>query len=386
VGAIFYFVGVIIGYLLFYLFAFKLVDESKENDYYTVADYFSNKFGNKVGLLIGVLTTFSSLGWVFTNIAAGSIVLSNVTNISPVLISTILAMVIGSYLFVGGFSSVIKTDVIQYIALLTIAIIFALVVNTTNFQTHDLKVSSVPLGMIIGFILLGVLFPMGSGELWQRIYSSKNKREFKKSIMIASISYIILGVILSIICFRILAVTTSSILLIENELKLTKSIEYLAVKIHPKLPIVWLIAYLSAIISTADTFVFTTASSLTQDLLQKTGIIKAEQVTSMIKLSIVFLLLSALIVTYFFPDVVSLTFLFVGISLVISSLAYFSRLEKLKGNKHSFYVAGLIGIFSVFLHFIISGFNANIITALIGFATSSIWLLLTLSFIRIKNG
>jgi sodium/pantothenate symporter len=383
-SAIFYFVGIIIGYLFFYRFAYKLVDESKENNYYTVADYFSNRFGNRVGLIIGVLTTLSALGWVLTNLVAGGIILSNVTNISSVYTTSILALVIGFYLFVGGFASVIKTDVLQYISLLTIAFIFALVLNTTEFQTHALQVSSLPFGQIIGFIFLGILFPMGSGELWQRIYSSKSKNEFKKSLVIASVSYVVLGIFLSIICFRILGVAPSSILASKNELKLTLGVEYLVKNVHPILPFVWLIAYLSAIISTADTFVFTTASSFVQDLLQKSGRIKAEQVVSKIKVVIVFLLILGLIITYYFPDVVSLTFLFVGISLVISSLAYFSNVENLKKNKHSFYIAGLIGFFTVLFHFVVSGFQANIITALIGFCTATSTLLIALLWNRTK--
>jgi solute:Na+ symporter, SSS family len=384
-SAIFYFAGIIIGYLFFYLFAFKLVNESKENNYYTVADYFSNKFGNKVGLVIGVLTTCSVLGWIFTNLAAGGIILSNITDISPIFTTITLALVIGLYLYVGGFSSVIKTDIIQYIALLTIASIFVLVLYTTDFQTHDIQVSSVPIGLNIGFVFLGILFPMGSGELWQRIYSSRNTKEFKKSLVIASVSYVVLGIFLSIICFRILAVVPSSLLSVKNELKLTLGVEYLVKNIHPILPFVWLVAYLSAIISTADTFVFTTASSIVQDLLQKSGRIKAEQVVSVIKLSIIVLLILGVIVAYFFPDVVSLTFLFVGISLVISSLAYFSRVEKLKKSRRSFYISGLIGFCSVSFHFIVSGFEANITTALIGFGSATICLLLTLLWNRKKR-
>lgn len=384
-SAVFYFVGIIIGYLFFYIFAYKLVDESKTNNYYTIADYFSRNFGNKVGLIIGLLTTFSVLGWVFTNLVAGGILLSNLTNLPAFFTTTILALVIGFYLHIGGFDSVVKTDFIQYIALLAIAIVFAILLLTTEFQTHNIEVSTLPVGQIIAFLFLGILFPMGSGELWQRIYASRNKKEFKKSLVIASISYVVLGVFLSIICFTILSVSSSSLLPLKDELKLAMGVEQLVKNIHPILPFIWLIAYLSAIISSADTFVYTTASSFVQDLLQKSGKISAEQVVPKIKMSMVLLLILAVITSLIFPDVVSLTFLFVGISLVISSLAYFSRLPILKNNDNSFYISGLIGFVSVLIHFIILGFSANAFTALIGFVTSTIWLLITLLWIRLKR-
>ncbi len=155
--------------------------------------------------------------------------------------------------------------------------------------------------------------------------------------------------------------------------------------IHPILPSVWLIAYLSALISSADTFVYTTASSFVQDLLQKSNSIKGEQVVPMIKLSIVVLLILAILVTYILPDVVSITFLFVGISLVITSLAYFSRVALLKNSGKSVYISGLIGFFTVIFHFIYLGFMANSVTALIGFCSTSIYLLFTVLWVRIRK-
>ena len=151
------------------------------------------------------------------------------------------------------------------------------------------------------------------------------------------------------------------------------------------MPFVWLIAYLSALISTADTFVYTTASSFVQDLLQKSGRIGADQVVPRIKLSIVFLLVFSIIITFILPDVVSITFLFVGFSLVISSLAYFSRVRLLRNNNRSFSISGLIGFFSVIIHFILLDFTANAMTALIGFCSTTFYLLLSLLWTRSRK-
>ena len=355
----------------FTFFAFKLVDESKAKNYYTVADYFTARFGKKVGLLVGLLTTLSVLGWIFTNLIAGGVLLSNLTNLSSLFTTITLALVIGFYLYIGGFDSVVKTDIIQYVALIIIAIVFSLVLVTGDFKTHEVITSTIPIGQIVGFILLGILFPMGSGELWQRIYASESKQEFKKSLVIASASYVFLGVVLSIICFKVLSISSSA-LPSKDELKLALGVENVVKDIHPLLPFVWLIAYLSAIISSADTFVYTTASSVVQDLMQKSGKVKDEKVVSTIKMSIIFLLLFGIIVSKVYPEVASLTFLFLGISLIISSLAYFSRKEKLIGRTTLFLISGIIGLISVFIHFGLLGFTANTLTGLIGFIMSLI--------------
>ncbi len=383
-SAFFYFIGIVIGYIFFYIFAFRLVDESKTNNYYTIADYFTAKFGKKVGLLIGLLTTLSVLGWVFTNLIAGGVLLSNLTHLSSLFTTITLALVIGSYLCIGGFDSVVKTDIIQYIALIIITVVFSLVLVAGNFKTKEVITTTIPIGQIIGFIFLGILFPMGSGELWQRIYASESKKEFKKSLIIASSSYVFLGVILSIICFKVLSISSSS-LPDKDELKLALGVENIVKDIHPLLPFVWLIAYLSAIISSADTFVYTTASSIVQDLFQKSGKVKDDKVVSMIKVSIIALLIFGIIISKIYPEVANLTFLFLGISLVISSLAYFSRKEKLKENAYFVLISGIIGLLSVFIHFGLLGFNADTWTSLIGCIMSFIVLLISLLWLKYQK-
>ncbi len=383
-SAFFYFIGIIIGYIFFYIFAFKLVGESKTNNYYTVADYFTARFGKKVGLLVGLLTTLSVLGWIFTNLIAGGILLSNLTHLSSLFTTITLALVIGFYLYIGGFDSVVKTDIIQYIALIIITVVFSLVLVTGDFKTQEVITTTIPIGQIISFILLGILFPMGSGELWQRIYASDSKKEFKKSLVIASISYVFLGVVLSIICFKVLSISSDS-LPNQDELKLALGVENIVKDIHPLLPFVWLIAYLSAIISSADTFVYTTASSIVQDLFQKSGKLKDDKVVSTVKVTIIFLLIFGIIISKIYPEVTSLTFLFLGISLVISSLAYFSKKEKLSGKNNIILISGAIGLLSVFVHFILLGFTANTLTGLIGFIISFIVLLISLLWLIYKK-
>ncbi len=369
-SAFFYFVGIIIGYLIFYKFAKNLLTESKTQSYYTLADYFSHRYGNKVGVVIGVLTTISVFGWILTNLVAGGVLLAEMSGLSSFFTTFSLAIVIGTYLFIGGFNSVVKTDFIQYAALLIIAIVFCFVLYNGVQIDPQIKVDNIPIGKIIGFILLGIFFPMGSAELWQRVYASNSPKDLKRSILIASFSYILLGTVVSLIC---IAITNANILVGKPDAtKLAIGVKELTQSIHPALPIIWLIAYLSAIISSADTFVYTTASSIVQDIVEKSNKSQITNTIKNIRITIILLLMSGLIISLVYPNIVGLTILFVGITLVISGISYFSLIKRIKINPATVIISATVGSLFVFVHFFISGGKSIVVTSLIGIATTSL--------------
>ncbi len=375
-SAVFYFIGILFGYLFFYLFAFKFVEESNKNNYYNIADFFNKRFGRNTGVIVGILTSLSVLGWVFTNLIAGGQLISNITGFPSLFVTLLIALLIGTYLFAGGFNSVIRTDKIQYFSLVIIGVIFMVAIGfngmeaTGNYQS---VVQSLPIGQIVGFFLLGLLFPMGSAELWQRVFASENKKEFKKSVWVASISYILVGIILSFICYMIMDSDIFSTLPEANELKLAKGIEGILLPLGKFLPALWIIALLSAILSSADTFVYTTASSFVQDIIDRDKKLSKRKIVSLIRTAIIIILAIGVIASEVYPNVVSYTFLYLGLTLVISALLYFSKL--VSNQPKTFQVAGTLGLLGVFTHFFISG-EGTLITAIIGFVIALVILLI----------
>lgn len=383
-SALFYFIGIIFGYIIFYFFAIKVWKQSKDNNYYTIADYFKNKYNNKVGIFVGILTTLSVFGWILTNLVAGSLLISELTLLSPFFIIIILSFVIGAYLFFGGFNSVIKTDYIQYITLVCILIILIFSFYNSNIvvSIDNLHFDKIPLFQVIGFFILGLLFPMGSAELWQRVYASKSKKSLIGSITVASISYIIVGFLLTIICVMLLN-SSLDLTNLSDELKLAFGVKQLAFNINPALATLWIIAFISLIISSADTFIYTASSSFVQDILEKFKIIKQKEVVKFIRYSIIISLVLAIIISIVFDDIVSITFFFVGITLLISSLAYISIL-KIKSNSLSLIISGVLGFMAVLIHFVIKDFQGTALTALIGFITTIVSILAISIFKKLK--
>lgn len=376
ISALFYFAGIIFGYVVFYFFAIKVWKESKENNYYTIADYFKNKYNNKTGIFIGILTTLSGFGWILTNLVAGSLLISELTLLSPYFITIILSLVIGGYLFIGGFNSVIRTDYIQYIALVLILVLLILSFYESKVvvSLNNLSFEKIPIGQVFGFFILGLLFPMGSAELWQRVYASKSKKSLLGSITVASISYVVVGILLTIICLMLLN-SNLNLTDLNDELKLALGVKQLASGINPVLDTLWVIAFISLIISSADTFVYTASSSFVQDILEKFKIIEPKDVVKFIKYSIITNLIFAIIISVIFEDVVSITFFFVGVTLIISSLAYVSIFQ-LKSDSLSLITSGALGFIAVLTHFSINNFKGTALTALIGFIVTIVSILI----------
>lgn len=359
-AAFWLFIGYIIGYFIFYLFAKKLHQESKDSHYYTMADYFQTHYGKAAGIVVGILCTVSLGGWIITNLIAGGMLLSELSGWSNIFTTAALAITITAYLLAGGFNSVVKTDVIQYISLIIIALLIAVFFFSapgTATEKTTLATQDMPTGKIVVFLLVGIIFPMGSAELWQRVYATKTKKDFLSAISVASISFIIIGGILSYVCFKLLAanVLASGI---APELSLAIGVSKILENTSPLLSALWFIAFASAILSSADTFIYTTASSAVQDIFQRINLVKEDQTIHWIRITIVALAVLGVIGAALFKDVVSVTFYFLGVSLVLGVVAIASWLSKVMTNK-VLVSASIIGFAIATTHAVVKGIDMS---------------------------
>jgi len=345
------FVGYILGYYVFYRFARRLYDESSKFKYYTISDYFQRHHGIKVGLLISTISVLTMTGWILTNLIAGAKLLEQLTNISYVVNIIGLCFVMLSYLVIGGYRAVVRTDIIQYGSLVAISVVIGLIFFESSISTTEIVVSDLSLKQIILFFILGLLFPMGSADLWQRIYSVKDSNSVIKAINIASVSFITVGLILSFLCYKLMQLDLQ-IIASDPELGLVLGVAEVLSTIKPALIPFWYIAIISAILSSADTFIFTAASLIVQDMYKRfndfDAVSKPLQIYY-IRVAIVSLSILAIIFSYLFKSVASVTLFFFSLTVIISVLAYFSWYLKIKYSL-PYLIAGISGTLSVIIH------------------------------------
>ena len=339
--ALWLFVGYVIGYTIFYIFARSLQAEAHAKGYYTMADFFQTRYGKGAGVIVGIGCAISLTGWIFTNLIAGGDLIAVLTKISPVMATTLMAVTMAIYLVSGGFHSVVKTDMLQYIAMMVILVI--IVVAMGNLDTAKAAAATTkPMntGLILNFLLLGALFPMGSAELWQRAYAARDRKGLFIGISIASVTFIVLGLALSFICLRLREYTLDDGSFAAQQ----GLVRGVASVLGPVFTGLWVIAFLSAIISSADTFIFTTASSLVQDVFERAGLLRAEQRITALRITILLLCLVGIVGAVAFKSVVTVAFFYAGVTMslgVVALFAWFTR--RLNGPAISIaLLAGLI--------------------------------------------
>ena len=298
---LFYYISAII-FLKF--FAFKIHD----NNIDSIPEYFHKYYGYISGL-------FSSFIIMLISSPAPYIIIFSVIFQHVYEISYFYSILIGlffsiAYLFFGGFRSIIRTDKIQFI-LMYIGFI-VIIINLynkygginyllTNLPENHLNITSnLPIGYILSWMLISMI-TLIEPNIFQRIYIAKNKFVIKKGILVSIFFWII---------FDLLTITTglyaSTIL---NNTNITTS-PYLALSdivLSPFSQSIFLISLLSIVMSTIDSFTFTSAITLSKEINfnknKKTNVQIGILVTTLISLIIIFIFTNVIDIWYVFGSI-----------------------------------------------------------------------------------
>lgn len=251
-------------------------------DSLTLPDYFENRFKDKSKVLriisaVFILTFF--LFYTSSGFVAGGKLFSTVFGISYIKALTIGAIVIVIYTFLGGFMAVCWTDFIQgimmFLAVIAVPIIgiksLGGVHETLNIIKNinpnllspvtDLKGISLPIIGVISSLAWGLGY-FGQPHILVRFMAIKSSKEVKKARIIAII-WVIFSLCAAVI-IGILGLAYLKTPLVGND---SEKIFLIMVNkmFNPVLGGILMAAVLAAIMSTADSQLLVTASSITED-------------------------------------------------------------------------------------------------------------------------
>jgi len=257
-SAVWFFIGVILGWIIFVPFALHLKGRSDER-YYTLAHYFKHKSGRKVASLVSLFTILIMLILLLNNLIAGTKIFSFFTGSAFWLSALIMISVVLAYLLLAGYKAVAKTDTFQFSAMLLIlAILAVLLFKGTIIPSSDLALFAAGPPTIVGFFIAGVFFPFASPELWQRVYSAKNKKALLRGMVLSISLYAVFAALLTLLALTVKAQFPT----INPDIALIHGFANLLPAGLLGLSIILLFA---AVMSSIDTYVFTAASSIVQD-------------------------------------------------------------------------------------------------------------------------
>jgi Na+/proline symporter len=347
-SAVWYFVGVIAGIVLFIPFALRLKEHS-EQKFYTLADYFKKIYGKKPAIFASLISILIMFGLSVVNIIAGTKVFVFFTGWTFWICATIMIFIVLFYLLLGGFKAVVKTDILQYIAMVFILLMLTFVLfKGSLIPVSDWNVFNSDIITIIGFFIVGILFPFASPDLWQRVYSSKGKKELKSGLILSVIFYAFMGLLLALVALTVKAQFPT----INPDLALLHGFANLLPSGILGLSLVLLF---SAIMSNLDTYIFTESSSLVQDFFNwgKSRIVK-----NLKKVIFVFAIVGTLI-AILIQDLIVSTYIFVAFYAVLAIPVMATWIKK-NIRPRTLVYSFVFGILGVILFIILNLSNGEI--------------------------
>lgn len=340
-SAMWFNVGFVIGYMLFAKLAFRLRTLSETKKFYTLTDFYRQTVDDSTRWPIGFLCAYTMLGFTCINIAGGAHILSQMTSFPYEIAAVLVTVFVGSYILIGGFKSVIVTDVLQAIVIvlsLTLFIFFAQMPDNMSFNISTFGSDFTELPLIYTFFM-GFFFSFGMPEVWPRIYATRTVNDLKQTLPVTVVTYVTLGVILAllILSFRESFPNMAPPVAILSGFK-----SLLPENLQPLIA-VFLFA---AVMSSADTYLFQTNAALEQDLsLWDKLFRKWNRIRVKMRISMAVVLLVALASALWLPDIVKLVLLFAAGNFILGVFGVFSRFICLR-KQDVFYgsAVGALGI------------------------------------------
>jgi Na+/proline symporter len=271
ISAIALFLGTAIGFMVFIPYALKLRKFSGEREFYTLSDWLNFKMGKTVGLASAVILMIVYSGMLLNQFIAGSSILANISGWSYETGLLISSGIIATYLLAGGFRSVIRTDIFQYMVILVMMVLLGVVMmgDRSSFVMELVDFSRMNVGMTFAFAAFGVLIIFQSAEYWQRVYGAKSDNVVKSGLVGSAIFTVLTGLAITM-------VGLSAHVHVQGIDAKDAFAEGLTLLMPDKLLGAALILIFAAIMSSADTQIFVLASSVAVDWVDKLSGIKSD--------------------------------------------------------------------------------------------------------------
>jgi SSS family solute:Na+ symporter len=244
----------------------------------TVPDLFCQRYGRSAELLAAVILVPSYFGWIAVQFTALAGILQLFFGIDPNIGILLVAVVGTGYTLMGGMWSVTLTDAVQMtlvlggLVLLTVTVLQEIgsgeVISglerllTETPETQKVLIPAADLQTFMGWFGLFVTGALGNipaQDLMQRVFSSRSEQVARRACLIAGGMYLLCGAmppLLALSAHLLLPDTVSQAVLPALAARL----------LSPAMSVIFLLAVLSAILSTIDSAILSPAGVLAQNV------------------------------------------------------------------------------------------------------------------------
>lgn len=343
-------IALFLGYALAFIFvgtmAFKVRDEYDAKQYLSLPDYIHYKFGKSVGHLVFLISFVAFFALLLLQFTAGGQLLSSLLNVNYTVAVIITALIAFTYLFIGGFRSVLRTDAFQGVAmLLLLPLLIYILANTNGSEVAtEVESESLPLFLWVSLTITGFFVGSSSSDVWQRAYAAKSNKDAMKGFIIGSIVLLFFGgllIWLGIEARSISAVSGGDSALVEIIQEVLPGI----------FSLVAIILILSAVISTADTEIFLLSGLAVREQLHIKGLsgidIKNNETVKSTRIWMVAVSISSVLTGLYFSDLIEIYTWLLSALMILSPTIIAALLGFI--HKYASYISIIIGVISFIL-------------------------------------
>lgn len=298
---------------------------SIDGDYITFTDLIQNQQGPIMAWWINIFSFYVIMILTVSQLFVAGNILGGLLNVSEITATLLCAAIVGSYVVLGGFINVVRTDFYQAVCIIVIALLAIFFVDWPSATIVQKEIIMPNWQMVIGFGIIGFAVP-ASTDMWQRFFAVKEEKTIVPATMLALVTDIL--IVMGLILFIRFAM--GNVPMDEENFFLSL---FQKPNDFPLMTALFGVFILSAILSTMDNQVFNLASITAKNIFKLDGISNKAKFVWVLRLSSIAALLIFSLMALTIVDLMKWiinTYAFVG---VITPFIFYAVLRQANSDK-----------------------------------------------------
>jgi solute:Na+ symporter, SSS family len=265
-GALALFVGYAGGFILLAILAHRVRAHPDAKYFLSLPDYIYHRYGYVAGAIATLVSFFSFLALLVVQFIAAGELLAPLLGISyPVALAATAGIAL-AYLLIGGFETVLLTDVFQAASrLLLIPLLLAVGSQSANITNLFSSTEVIPTQLALSLTLTGIFAASSSADVWQRMYAARNIKAARIGLVGGALALVGFGALLVLVGLIARAASVTD-----------DPNQAFRVVMTTMLPdwasIIAILLVLITVMSTADTEMFLTGGLVSREIMRFRGV------------------------------------------------------------------------------------------------------------------
>ncbi len=257
--------GVTAALLVVALFGPRVRRIAKERDYITVGQMLRDSIGPRTARMLSAIILIICLVVVALQLYVSGNLLSRIAEVPEWGGVLMTAVIVGFYLFTGGYGTVVKTDFLQFFLILSLILSPLFFTPRLEEVTDFSSLFTLPEGVSAdAFFWIGTLFVLGSADAWQRLFSARDDKVIRIAFPLAGP-----GFILMTLSLFFLGMASKTVLSEVPEGNTILFALYTSGQVSPAILAFIAVVVIAISMSTLDTFSYLFSATLLKDFMKQ---------------------------------------------------------------------------------------------------------------------